>query len=115
MQSRRSDVAGIRPVDRTQWERLPLGFAQERVWFCDQLEPGSIAYNLPVAVTIRGELDIDQLEQAFNLMIARHESLRTVFPSQDGQGQQVILDRLDFKLEWMDLSHCRSREEGDGQ
>ena len=111
----KSEVSAIRPVDRTQWERLPLSFAQERVWFLNQLEPGSVAYNLPMAVTIRGELDIDQLEQAFNLMIARHENLRTVFPSQDGQGQQVILDRLDFKLERMDLSHCRSREEGDRQ
>ena len=111
----KSEVSAIRPVDRTQWERLPLGFAQERVWFLNQLEPGSVAYNLPVAVTIRGELDIDQLEQAFNLIIARHESLRTLFPSQDGQGQQVILDRLDFKLERMDLSHCRTREEGDRQ
>ena len=111
----KSEVPAIRPVDRTQWERLPLGFAQERVWFLNQLEPGSVAYNLPVAVTIRGELDIDQLEQAFNLIIARHENLRTLFPSQDGQGQQVILDRLDFKLERMDLSHCRTREEGDRQ
>ena len=50
----KSEVSAIRPVDRTQWERLPLGFAQERVWFLNQLEPGSVAYNLPVAVTIRG-------------------------------------------------------------
>ena len=101
----------IRPVDRTQYERLPLSFAQERLWFIDQLEPGSAGYNVPGAVTIQGELDIDQLEQAFNLIIARHENLRTVFPSQEGQAQQVILDRLDFRLERIDLSHCGSREE----
>ena len=112
-QRQKSDVAAIRPVDRTQFERLPLSFAQERVWFINQLEPDSAVYNLPMAVTIRGELDIDQLEQAFKLIIARHENLRTVFPSQDGRGQQRILDQLDFKLERRDLSHCRTREEGD--
>ena len=102
-------------IDRSQVHPLPLSFAQERLWFLNQLEPGSVVYNLPMAVTIRGELDIDQLEQAFNLIIARHENLRTLFPSQDGQGQQVILDQLDFKLERSDLSHCRTREEGDRQ
>ena len=97
------DVPPIRPIDRTQLERLPLSFAQERIWFFDQLEPGSAAYNLPSAITIHGELDIPQLEEAFNRIIERHEILRTVFPSQDGQPQQEILNHLDFKLERMDV------------
>ena len=90
-----------------------MSFAQEGLWFVDQLEPDSIAYNVPIGVTIKGELDINQLDQALNLIIARHENLRTVFPSQDGQAQQLILDSIDFKLERTDLSHYESREERD--
>src|ERR1041385_900912 len=100
-------------IDRAKVDPLPLSFAQERLWFFEQLERGSARYNISRAVILRGELDIDQIGRAFNLMIARHESLRTVFPVRDGQAKQVILDQLDFKLERMDLSHCRSREEAD--
>src|SRR4029077_18040011 len=90
------------PVDRAQFKRLPLSFAQERLWFINQLDPNSAGYNLPLAVTINGELDINRLEQAINLVIERHENLRTVFPSHEGQAQQVILESLDFKLERID-------------
>nr|QEO74214.1 condensation domain-containing protein [uncultured bacterium] len=100
----KSDRPALTPVDRTQFERLPLSFAQERLWFINQLEPESTGYNLPGAVTIRGELDVQQLEKAFNVVIARHENLRTVFPSQDGQARQQILERVDFELERIDLS-----------
>src|SRR5262249_17897354 len=101
----KSDVPPIRSVDRTQFESLPLSFAQERLWFINQLEPESGGYNLPGAVTIRGPLDISQLEQAFNLVIARHENLRMIFPSTGGAAHQRILDRVDFTLERIDLSH----------
>ncbi|MGA3092601.1 MAG: SDR family NAD(P)-dependent oxidoreductase, partial [Terriglobales bacterium] len=109
----KNDNAPIRPVNRAQFERLPLSYAQERVWFFEQLEPGSARYNVPVAVTLSGELEISQLEQAFNLIIARHENLRTLFPSHEGQAQQLILERLDFKFDRVDLSHGASREERD--
>src|SRR5437667_5778216 len=109
-ETEKSDTSRIRPVDRTQFERLPLRFAQERLWFVSELEPDSTGYNIPRAVTIRGELDIRQLDRAFNLIIARHETLRTVFPSHEGQARQQILDHLDFKLECIDLSHYESKE-----
>jgi len=105
-----SDTRRIQCVDLTKFERLPLSFAQERVWFFHQLEPDSAGYNVAVAVVLNGELDIDHLNAAFNLVIARHENLRTLFPSHDGQGQQLILDRLDFKLEHIDLSHDEERD-----
>jgi amino acid adenylation domain-containing protein len=111
----KSAIVPIRPIDRAKLERLPLSFAQERLWFIHQLDPETAGYNLPAAVTIKGELDIEQLEEAFNVIIARHENLRTLFPSQDGQAQQLILDHLDFKLERKDLSHYRTREERDRQ
>ena len=109
----RSEIPPIRPVDRAQLERLPLSFAQERLWFINQLEPDSAGYNVPGAVTIRGELDIDQLEHAFNLIIARHESLRTVFPSHEGQAHQRILERVDFTLERIDLRGYPTQEARD--
>jgi hypothetical protein len=96
-------------------ERLPLSFAQERLWFINQLEPDSAGYNLPGAVVLRGELDVRQMEEALNLIIARHENLRTVFPSVEGQAQQLILERLEFKLERIDLSDGKSREERDSK
>ncbi len=109
----RNGIPPIQPVDRTQFDRLPLSFAQERLWFFNELEPGNAGYNVPGAVTITGELEIGQLEQAFNLIIARHENLRTLFPSQDGRAQQRILDRVDFKLERIDLSSIESRDARD--
>ncbi|HEX6101030.1 MAG TPA: amino acid adenylation domain-containing protein [Thermoanaerobaculia bacterium] len=106
-----SAIPQIRPVDREQLDVLPLSFAQERLWFINQLEPDSAGYNVPGAVLLRGELDADRLDQAFNLIIERHESLRTIFPSRDGRVQQQILDRLDFKLERIDLSRSSARDE----
>src|SRR6185436_11088589 len=107
----KSDIPPIQPVDPTQLQRLPLSFAQERVWFFEQLEPGTAVYNLPRAVSIRGELNLDQLEHACNLIIARHENLRTIFPSRHGQVQQVILESLNFKLQRIDLSHYQTKEQ----
>src|SRR2546425_5496822 len=109
-EAEKGDTSTIRPVDRGELERLPLSFAQERLWFVNELEPDSAGYNIPRAVAIRGELDIRYLEEAFNRIIERHETLRTVFPSHEGQARQQILDHLDFKLERIDLRHCETRE-----
>src|SRR5262249_36373785 len=111
----KSEIPPIQPVDRTQFDRLPLSFAQERMWVINQREPESPGYNVPSATAIQGELEIDQLEQAFNLVIARHENLRTLFPSREGQAHQQILDRVDFKLERIDLSHYTDKNARDNQ
>ncbi|HEX6100799.1 MAG TPA: amino acid adenylation domain-containing protein, partial [Thermoanaerobaculia bacterium] len=97
-------IPPILPADRTRYDRLPLSFAQERLWFLSQLAPDSAGYNIPRAVTIRGPLDIAQIEEAFNFIIARHENLRTVFPSEEGHAYQKILETVDFKLARIDLS-----------
>ncbi|WP_147444808.1 non-ribosomal peptide synthetase [Corallococcus sp. CA053C] len=83
---------------------LPLSFAQQRLWLIDQLEPGSAAYNLFMALRVEGPLDVAALEQAFAALIARHESLRTVFVSQEGEPVQVILPAVPRALEQVDLS-----------
>ncbi|MGH9763222.1 MAG: condensation domain-containing protein, partial [Blastocatellia bacterium] len=75
---------------RTTNHRLPLSFAQHRLWFFDQLEPGSAAYNLPVLVRLRGVLEPSALAQSLVEIVRRHESLRTRFPAIEGEPIQVV-------------------------
>src|SRR5262245_31986826 len=58
---------------------LPLSFAQERLWFVDQLMPGNVAYNLPMPVRLTGPLDLGALAATVAELIRRHETLRTIF------------------------------------
>jgi acyl carrier protein len=88
------------PVSREQ--ELPLSFAQQRLWFLDQLHPGDPTYNLPLAVTIRGALNVAALEQSLGEVIKRHEALRTTFVERDGHAVQCIVP-YQFQLEQEDL------------
>ncbi|HEX2568766.1 MAG TPA: MupA/Atu3671 family FMN-dependent luciferase-like monooxygenase [Polyangia bacterium] len=69
---------------------VPLSFAQQRLWFLEQLEPGQATYNVPMALRLRGRLDRALLEHSFATLAERHESLRTVFHEEDGRPVQVI-------------------------
>ncbi|HEU0088804.1 MAG TPA: non-ribosomal peptide synthase/polyketide synthase, partial [Pseudonocardiaceae bacterium] len=69
---------------------LPLSFAQQRLWFLDQFEPGSTEYLTPMAMRLHGVLDVDALNAALTGLVARHESLRTTFDSVDGRGVQIV-------------------------
>ncbi|MEU1400656.1 amino acid adenylation domain-containing protein, partial [Micromonospora zamorensis] len=73
--------------------RIPLSPAQNRLWFLDKLEETSATYNAPVAFRVVGELNADVLEHALGDVVARHESLRTVFQEVDGVPVQVVLDK----------------------
>ena len=82
---------------------LPLSFAQQRLWFLDQLEPGSAAYNVPGAVRLKGDLRPGALEAAFAEVVHRHEALRTTFRESDGRPVQVTADGPSWALPVIDL------------
>jgi iturin family lipopeptide synthetase A len=96
------EAPSIRRVSRE--EDLPLSFAQQRLWFLDQLEPGSALYNIPVAVRLKGQLDTAALKQTLDEIVRRHEVLRTTFASKDGRAVQVVSPAVPLPLETIDLS-----------
>jgi len=99
----------ILPVPRNG--DLALSFAQQRLWFFDQLEPGLPAYNIPAAVRLKGPLNLAALEQSLNEIVKRHESLRTTFGKVDGRPTQVIAPTLTIKLPVVDLRKLPASEQ----
>ncbi|MFJ4283643.1 amino acid adenylation domain-containing protein, partial [Streptomyces massasporeus] len=84
---------------RPRPERLPLSAAQNRLWFLNQMETGRAAYNDGLTVDLSGSVDSDALRAALTDVVARHESLRTVFPVQDGTPRQHVLEPADARPE----------------
>jgi amino acid adenylation domain-containing protein len=75
-------------------ERRRPSFAEERLWFLDQLEPGNVAYHVPLALRLRGPLDRGGLTQALAAVVRRHEALRTTFRADDGRPARVVTDEV---------------------
>ncbi|HED09977.1 MAG TPA: amino acid adenylation domain-containing protein [Caldithrix abyssi] len=89
----------LKAMDRPA--EIPLSFAQQRLWFLDQLQPGGTFYNIPAAFAIKGPLNVDALEKALAAIVRRHEVLRTTFADNGGKPVQVIHDQapLPFSVE----------------
>lgn len=88
-------------ADRTR--PMPLSSSQQRLWFIDQLEGGSGAYHLPLALRLRGTLDRTALQSALDRIVDRHEALRTVFIKAEGEPVQVVKPEGQFTLQFLDL------------
>ena len=86
---------------------IPLSFAQNRLWFFDQLQGPSPIYNLAVALRLRGHLDADALRLALGDVVARHESLRTRFLAPEGSAQQVVIPAEDADIGWRTIAADR--------
>ncbi|MET8875709.1 non-ribosomal peptide synthase/polyketide synthase [Nocardia sp. NPDC004604] len=78
---------------RPRPDLIPLSPAQQRMWFLNRFDPGETVNNIPVAIRLNGDLDTGALQAAIADVIARHETLRTIYPDVDGTGHQQILDR----------------------
>ena len=103
-QAPHTPLAAIPSVARGPRTRLPLSFAQQRLWFLDRLGGGSAHYNMPSAVRVRGRFDPALAERALGHVVARHEVLRTVFAADGGDTWQVVRRDAAFALARTDLS-----------
>ncbi|MEO3752517.1 amino acid adenylation domain-containing protein [Streptomyces sp. B6B3] len=96
------EAAAARPplVPAERPDQLPVSFAQQRLWFLQRLEGPSATHNMPLVLRLSGRLDADALRAALADVVARHESLRTVFLDVDGQPYQRVLAPGSFDLPW---------------
>src|ERR1044072_2175348 len=93
---------------RTSREPARASFAQERLWFLQQVEPESAAYNVPRAIRILGNLELKVLHHSLNEIVARHEPLRTHFALVDGTLRQIVAESVTVELPVVDLSNERT-------
>lgn len=91
-------------VTRHDVARIPLSYAQQRMLFLWQMEPGNAAYNVPMAVRLNGPLDRQALSTALDNLVQRHETLRTRFVSEDGAFYQEILQQATVALEFASVA-----------
>ncbi|WP_442937951.1 amino acid adenylation domain-containing protein [Nostoc sp.] len=92
-------------------EELPLSYAQQRLWFLDQLEPNSAIYNIPLALRLVGNLNRAALEQSFQEIIDRHEALRTNFITVDGKPSQIIQAQINWTVSVVECENLPPSEQ----
>jgi amino acid adenylation domain-containing protein len=112
MTSSRSD---LRQSPAQEIVCFPASFAQQSLWFIDQLTPGRATYNLPSALRVRGELDLEILKRTVEEVARRHETLRTRFVTVRGVPQQVIEDQVEIQLPLVDLTLLTAEEEREAE
>jgi amino acid adenylation domain-containing protein/non-ribosomal peptide synthase protein (TIGR01720 family) len=89
---------------------FPASFGQKRLWFLDQLEPGSPFYNLPFAIRLSGDLNLVVLEQSFQIIIERHEALRTILTTVEGEPVQAIAPHVKLTISVVNLQNLPEDE-----
>ena len=89
---------------RTNAGPCPLSFGQQRIWFMEEWQPGTAAYNVVLPLRLRGPLDVPRLRRSLNQIIARHDALRTTISVVDGQPVQVVADRLELAIDLQDTA-----------
>jgi amino acid adenylation domain-containing protein len=105
LRQKRNAVAAEEKIPRRDHSLpCPLSPAQERVWFLGQLSPGLAAFNEGDAARLRGPLDVPRLQEALNIIVTRHESLRTLIQVVDDRPVQVVLESWSVPFELIDLS-----------
>ncbi|HEV7919902.1 MAG TPA: amino acid adenylation domain-containing protein [Thermoanaerobaculia bacterium] len=93
-------AAGYASIPRVpRAEPLALSFAQQRLWFIDQLEGGSAQYNIPFALRLTGQLQVDKLQHAFDEIVRRHEVVRSTYHLREGAGVQVVHEATPLLIE----------------
>ncbi|HEV7215657.1 MAG TPA: SDR family NAD(P)-dependent oxidoreductase, partial [Chloroflexota bacterium] len=97
----RAALPPLPKVDRQS--TLPLSLPQRRLWFLDQVAPGNVSYNVPIALRLRGDLDVAALEESLREIVRRHEVLRTTFRATDGEPYQVIVSDPAVTVSVLDL------------
>ena len=107
---RRALLSTLIDDEKGSAETFPVSFAQQRLWFLSQLEPDNPSYNLPLILRLKGELNVDALEQTINAIIARHESLRTTFKEVNGEPVQIVANEHKLKLGFADLKRLPESE-----
>lgn len=107
----RQETGSASPITRAErGGPLQLSFAQQRLWFLDQLDPGSAAYNVPAALRLKGRLDPAALGWALDEVVRRHESLRTSFAVVGGESVQVIAEAHKVEVPVLDLRPLSFRD-----
>ena len=102
--------AGTPVPQRQRPYPIPLSFAQQRLWFLNQLEPESTAYHSPMSFRLRGQLNVQALKDSLQVVIDRQESLRTSFPVKEGQATQAITSQMTVAWQYEDLQHLSNAE-----
>ncbi|HJX29125.1 MAG TPA: amino acid adenylation domain-containing protein, partial [Thermoanaerobaculia bacterium] len=106
------ELPPLRRASRDQ--PLPLSFAQERLWFLDQMEPGDPWYNMPIAVRLEGDLNVSVLQRALSEVAQRHETLRTSFPVLESGPVQAVLPPKPLEVARLDLTSLPEAERRPG-
>ncbi|MBT7411401.1 MAG: amino acid adenylation domain-containing protein, partial [Methylococcales bacterium] len=101
----------IKRLAQSSSDEMVLSYAQERLWFLNQLEPNNAVYNMPVAVHLKGKLNVDAFEKAFDAVVARHQVLRMRFKNNQGKPKIQIADKLLLGLPVFNLERLNELEQ----